>query len=92
MGHGGHGGMSMDASVCDMRNRFLMAAVLSVPILLWSPIGRDVLIVAVNTLILKRLRHPRSRGQPAPLDQPKAPPWQKHSRTHLTTAAALTGG
>ncbi|MGI8692325.1 MAG: heavy metal translocating P-type ATPase, partial [Geodermatophilaceae bacterium] len=44
MGHGGsHAGMSMDAMVRDMRNRFWVAAVLSVPILLWSPIGRDVL-------------------------------------------------
>src|SRR4051812_31943267 len=44
MGHGGHSAsMSMDAMVRDMRNRFLVAAVLSVPILLWSPIGRDVL-------------------------------------------------
>ncbi len=43
MGHGGHAGMSMDDIVRDMRNRFLVAAVLSVPILLWSPIGRDVL-------------------------------------------------
>ena len=43
MGHGGHAGMSMDDMVRDMRNRFLVAAVLSVPILLWSPIGRDVL-------------------------------------------------
>ena len=44
MGHGGHhGGMSMDAMVRDMRNRFLVAAVLSVPVLLWSPIGREVL-------------------------------------------------
>jgi Cu2+-exporting ATPase len=42
-GHGGHAGMSMDAMVRDMRNRFLVAAVFSVPILLWSPIGRDVL-------------------------------------------------
>lgn len=41
-GHG-HGGMSMDAMVTDMRNRFLVAAVLSVPVLLWSPIGRNVL-------------------------------------------------
>ena len=40
---GGHAGMAMDAMVRDMRNRFLVAAVLSVPILLWSPIGRDVL-------------------------------------------------
>src|SRR6202162_6662965 len=43
MGHSGHGGMSMDSMVQDMRNRFLVAAVLSVPILLWSSIGRQVL-------------------------------------------------
>jgi Cu2+-exporting ATPase len=43
MGHGGHAGMSMDAMVRDMRNRFVVAAVFSIPILLWSPIGRDVL-------------------------------------------------
>jgi Cu2+-exporting ATPase len=43
MEHGGHAGMSMGAMVHDMRNRFLVAAVLSVPILLWSSIGRQVL-------------------------------------------------
>jgi hypothetical protein len=44
MGHGGHhGGMSMGAMVADMRNRLLVAAALSVPILLYSPIGRNVL-------------------------------------------------
>jgi len=44
MAHGGHAGMAMDAAmVQDMRNRFLVAAVLSVPILLWSSIGRQVL-------------------------------------------------
>jgi P-type Cu2+ transporter len=43
MGHGGHAGMSIDAMAKDMRNRFLVAAVLSVPILLWSSIGRQVL-------------------------------------------------
>ncbi|CAN5684539.1 heavy metal translocating P-type ATPase [soil metagenome] len=43
MGHGGHAGMSMDAMVRDMRNRFVVAALFSIPILLWSPIGRDVL-------------------------------------------------
>jgi Cu2+-exporting ATPase len=43
MGHGGHhGGMSMDDMVRDMRNRFFVAALLSVPVLLWSPIGREV--------------------------------------------------
>jgi Cu2+-exporting ATPase len=35
--------MSMDAMSRDMRNRFLVAAIASVPILLYSPIGRDVL-------------------------------------------------
>lgn len=40
MGHGGHAAMSMAA---DMRRRFLVAALFSIPILLWSPIGRDVL-------------------------------------------------
>jgi Cu2+-exporting ATPase len=43
MGHGGHGGMSMEAMVADMRNRFVVAALFSIPILLWSPIGREVL-------------------------------------------------
>jgi Cu2+-exporting ATPase len=42
MGHGGQDGMSMQDMVRDMRNRFLVAAVLSVPVLLWSPIGREV--------------------------------------------------
>ncbi len=39
----GHGAMSMDNMVKDMRNRFVVAAIFSLPILLWSPIGRDVL-------------------------------------------------
>ncbi len=43
MGHGGHAAMSMDAMVRDMRNRFLVAAAFSVPIVLWSSIGRQVL-------------------------------------------------
>jgi len=43
MGHGGHGGMSMAAMVTDMRNRFLVAVVFAIPIVLWSKIGRDVL-------------------------------------------------
>ncbi len=43
MGHGGHGGMSMADMVADMRRRFLVAVLFSVPVLLWSPIGRDVL-------------------------------------------------
>jgi P-type Cu2+ transporter len=43
MGHGGHGAMAMAAMVADLRNRFLVAAIFSIPILLWSPIGREVL-------------------------------------------------
>jgi Cu2+-exporting ATPase len=43
MGHGGYAGMSMASMVRDMRNRFLVAMALSVPILLWSSIGRNVL-------------------------------------------------
>ncbi len=43
MGHGGHhAGAAMAAMVADMRHRFLVAAVASVVVLLWSPIGRDV--------------------------------------------------
>ena len=33
----------MEGMVEDMRDRFLVAAVLSVPIVFWSPIGRQVL-------------------------------------------------
>ena len=44
MNHGGdHSGMSMQSMVRDMRNRFIVAAVLSVIIVFWSPIGRDVI-------------------------------------------------
>ena len=43
MGHGGHAGMSMQSMVVDMRNRFLVAALFSIPIVMWSPIGKDVL-------------------------------------------------
>ncbi|WP_460834102.1 heavy metal translocating P-type ATPase [Nocardioides hungaricus] len=43
MGHGGHGAMSMDDMVRDMRNRFLVALLLAVPVSLYSPMGRDML-------------------------------------------------
>ena len=43
MGHGGHGAMSMADMARDMRNRFLVALLLSVPIALYSPMGRDLL-------------------------------------------------
>ena len=38
-GQGGHAGMSMVAMARDMRNRFLVAVALAIPIALWSPIG-----------------------------------------------------
>ena len=37
----------MAAMVADMRRRFLVAALFSVPIVLWSPIGRDVLAFSI---------------------------------------------
>jgi P-type Cu2+ transporter len=46
--HAGHemaaeqAGHDMAGMVRDMRNRFLVAALFSIPITLWSPIGRDV--------------------------------------------------
>ncbi len=43
MGHGSHGSMSMEAMVADMRNRFVVAAVFAVPVLLYSRLGREVL-------------------------------------------------
>src|SRR5919197_110292 len=42
-GHGGHAGMSMDSMVRDMRNRFLVALVFTVPIVLWSNVGKNLL-------------------------------------------------
>src|SRR5262249_22968732 len=38
-GHGGHAGMSMEAMVRDMRNRFLVALVFTIPIVAWSSVG-----------------------------------------------------
>ena len=38
-GHGGHAGMSMDAMVRDMRNRFLVAVAFAIPIAIWSELG-----------------------------------------------------
>ncbi|GAA2287305.1 heavy metal translocating P-type ATPase [Nonomuraea roseoviolacea subsp. roseoviolacea] len=39
----GRGGMSMEAMATDLRNRFLVAAVLSILITIWSPMGREML-------------------------------------------------
>ncbi len=48
MSHGDHGEMSMDAMVRDMRERFLVALVLSIPIMLWSPMGREMIGFTVS--------------------------------------------
>jgi Cu2+-exporting ATPase len=42
-GHGGHAGMSMDAMERDMRDRFLVSLVFTVPIVLWSMVGTNLL-------------------------------------------------
>lgn len=43
MGHGGgDAGMSMASMIRDMRSRFIVAAVMSIGVTLWSPIGREV--------------------------------------------------
>jgi len=49
MGHGSHGEMSMDDMVRDMRNRFFVALIFAIPIVLWSPLGRDVVNFNVAT-------------------------------------------
>jgi P-type Cu2+ transporter len=41
--HADHAGMSMAAMARDMRNRFLVAVFLAVPIMLWSPMGEAIL-------------------------------------------------
>jgi len=42
-GHGGHAGMSMEAMERDMRNRFLVALLFTIPIVLWSMVGTKLL-------------------------------------------------
>ncbi len=48
-GHGGHAGMSMDAMARDMRNRFLVALSFTIPIVLWSTVGTNLLGSEVAT-------------------------------------------
>ena len=42
-GRGGHAGMSMEAMERDMRNRFLVAFVFTIPIVAWSMVGTKLL-------------------------------------------------
>jgi P-type Cu2+ transporter len=48
-GHGGHAGMSMDAMARDMRNRFLVALAFTIPVVLWSNVGKNLLGSEVAT-------------------------------------------
>jgi len=48
-GHGGHAGMSMAAMVRDMRNRFLVALIFTVPTVLWSMVGTELLGTELTT-------------------------------------------
>ncbi len=47
MGHGG--GMSMDDMVRDMRNSFIVALILAIPIFLYSPLATEVFKVRLAT-------------------------------------------
>jgi Cu2+-exporting ATPase len=42
-GQGGRAGMSMEAIVREMRNRFLVALIFTAPIVLWSTVGTQLL-------------------------------------------------
>ena len=48
-GHGGHAGMSMDSMARDMRNRFLVSLAFTIPIVLWSMVGTELLGSEVPT-------------------------------------------
>jgi P-type Cu2+ transporter len=41
-GHGGHAGMSMASMEREMRNRFLVALVFTIPIVAWSMVGKKL--------------------------------------------------
>ena len=47
MGHGG--GMTMDEMVRDMRNRFIVAFILAIPIFLYSPLATEVFGIRLGT-------------------------------------------
>jgi Cu2+-exporting ATPase len=41
-GHGGHAGISMEAMTRDMRTRFLVALAFTIPVVLWSNVGTNL--------------------------------------------------
>ncbi|MFY9265649.1 MAG: heavy metal translocating P-type ATPase [Solirubrobacterales bacterium] len=48
-GHSGHAGMSMESMVADMRRRFLIALIFTVPTVLWSPVGESLIGSSIPT-------------------------------------------
>jgi P-type Cu2+ transporter len=48
-GHGGHAGMSIDGMARDMRNRFVVALVFTIPIVAWSSVGTKLFGTALAT-------------------------------------------
>jgi P-type Cu2+ transporter len=42
-GHGGHAGMSIAGMVADMRNRFLVSLIFTIPIVVWSGVGSGLI-------------------------------------------------
>ena len=63
--HGGHAGMSMAAMVRDMRNRFLVALAFTIPIVLWSMVGSELLGTELRDAVRDRPRHLAAAPQPA---------------------------
>jgi Cu2+-exporting ATPase len=48
-GQGGHAGMSMASMERDMRNRFIVAVAFTIPIVLWSMVGTELLNTELPT-------------------------------------------
>ena len=48
-GEGGHAGMSMAAMARDMRNRFLLALIFTIPTVMWSMVGTELLRIELAT-------------------------------------------
>ncbi len=48
-GEGGHAGMSMEAMARDMRNRFVLALIFTIPTVMWSMVGTELLRTELAT-------------------------------------------
>ena len=91
--HEGHGGVSHDMSdptvaaamERDMRNRFFIALVLTIPVVLLSPLSVSSIIVATNAVLLKRESRASSESrQQSPtyrrIDRPQRRPRASRAR------------